>query len=157
MVKGGVRPCDDHFNALLTSAEFLQYLRHRPLAAGASSEEPPTKVPRPRLAKGDKGKGGKGRGKSSSQRAPSNTNMRIRAELLAMGCVACAPKGHRLCLEYSLGKCQLPTQNQRCSKGLRMCAIKACRKVHPACECPPQQTSCRGEEGTVCWDRILSC
>ena len=136
MVKGGARPCDDHFASVLSSAEFLQYLRHRPLAAGASSEEPPSKVQR--TGKGDKGRGGKGRGKSSKG-ASSNTNMRVPAELLAMGCVACTPKGHRLCFDYSLGKCQLPTQNQRCAKGLHLCAIKSCRKVHPACECPQRK------------------
>ena len=137
MVKGGARPCDDHFASVLSSSEFLQYLRHRPLAAGASSEEPPAKVQR--TGKGEKGKGGKGRGKASSQRAPSSTNMRVPAELLAMGCVACAPKGHRLCFDYSLGKCQLPTQNQRCAKGLHLCAIKSCHKVHPAFECPQRK------------------
>ena len=136
MVKGGARPCDNHFASVLSSAEFLQYLRHRPLAASASSEEPPSKVQK--TGKGDKGRGGKGRGKTSKG-ASSSTNMRVPAELLAMGCVACTPKGHRLCFDYSLGKCQLPTQNQRCAKGLHLCAIKSCHKVHPACECPQRK------------------
>ena len=50
--------------------------------------------------------------------------MRVPVDLLNLNCVACAPKGHRLCFDFSLGKCNLPVQNQRCSKGLHLCAVQ---------------------------------
>ena len=137
MLKAGVRPCDNAFGAVLISTEFLQYLQHRPLSACSTSEEPPAKYQK----KGEKGKSaGKGKSKAGNKgNASSTSNMRVPAELLAMGCVACIPKGHRLCFDFSLGKCQLPTQNQRCVKGLHLCAIRGCHKVHPACECPQRK------------------
>ena len=155
MVKGGARPCDDNFAAVISSSEFLQYLRHRPLAAGASSDEPPAKVPR--TGKGDKGKGSKGRGKASGQRAPSNTSVRIPADLLAMGCVACAPKGHRLCFDYSVGLCQRSpfVRHQVLPQGSSCLRMPA--KEERVTGDRSRQTSGARRRCAVCWRRNLQC
>ena len=61
--------------------------------------------------------------------------MRIPSELLNMGCVGATPQGHRLCFSYNLKKCSSQVQNQRCDKGLHLCAVRGCHKQHPAAEC----------------------
>ena len=133
----GGRPCDNHFDACIDSPEFLNLLQHR-LAPASSTAPPPKNKPdeqRPKkVAKTDYG-GQKG--------ASKGTFMRVPGELLAMGCVASTSKGHRLCFDYNLKRCKLPTKDQRCSKGLHLCAVKGCQKMHMAVDCPNKSNAAR--------------
>ena len=125
------RPCDVNFTKCLDSTEFLSLLQHRPGAGGSSQQvsdgdEPPPKRPR-------WGKKGRGKGKNKSK---GSASAQVPAALLALGCVAATPKGFPLCFDYSLDKCQRKVTNQRCERGLHLCAIRGCHKAHPACKCP---------------------
>ena len=73
------------------------------------------------------GKKGKGKGRVWKPSIPQ--------ELLNMGCVGMTSKGNSLCYDFQLGKCTLPVQNQRCSKGLHLCAMPGCHKDHAAKDC----------------------
>jgi hypothetical protein len=124
-IKAGAngRPCDMHFDACFYSPEFLNLLQHR--LAPASSQQPSTKQkpgsdPQPQYQKG----GSKG------------SFMRVPSELLALGCVASTAKGHRLCFDYNLKRCKMAVKDQRGAKGLHLCAVKGCQKMHMAMECP---------------------
>ena len=131
-MSAGGRPCDVAFQSCLTSSEFLSILQHKPLAVGGDeTAEPPLK----RLRRDpDKGKGGKGQGKAQLHGKGDGAG-RVPAELLALGCVSRMPKNHRLCYDYSLKKCTLHVQSQRCAKGLHLCAVKGCHKAHAALDC----------------------
>ncbi|CAE7605225.1 unnamed protein product [Symbiodinium sp. CCMP2592] len=136
---GGSRPCDGAFRKVFESTEFLSMLTPRPLAVGSgasrdgsSGDEPPIKRHKGNGKGQGRGRGGKGAGKGS-------TNARVPAELLALGCVAATPKGHALCFDYSLGKCSRAVANQRCERGLHLCAVKGCHRGHPAKDCPAKK------------------
>ena len=62
--------------------------------------------------------------------------MRVPTDLLSLGCVAATAKGQRLCFDYNLKKCKLSVKDQRCGKGLHLCAVKGCHKPHMAVDCP---------------------
>jgi hypothetical protein len=132
-IKSGAngRPCDMHFDACFYSPEFLNLLQHR--LAPASSLQPSTKQkpdePRPKKPRSDpQPQYQKGGSKGSFMRVPS--------ELLALGRVASTTKGHRLCFDYNLKRCKMAVKDQRCAKGLHLCAVKGCQKMHMAMECP---------------------
>ena len=130
------RPCDNHFDACFESPEFLNLLQHR--LAPATAAPPPVKVkPDEPLQKRPKTDGGQRKG------ASKGSFMRIPGELLSHGCVATTAKGHRLCFDYNLKRCKLPTKDQRCSKGLHLCAVKGCQKMHCALECPNKGNAAR--------------
>ncbi|CAE7244581.1 unnamed protein product [Symbiodinium sp. CCMP2592] len=138
---GGSRPCDGAFRKVFESTEFLSMLTPRPLAVGSgasrdgsSGDEPPIKRHKGNGKGQGRGRGGKGAGKGS-------TNARVPAELLALGCVAATPKGHALCFDYSLGKCSRAVANQRCDRGLHLCAVKGCHRGHPAKDCPAKKAA----------------
>lgn len=119
--KAAGRPCDLQFNACFTSPEFLNLLQPRfapPPAVTTTRPPGPAGGPVPKRQKGEMPSKGAGKG---FQRVPS--------ELLAMGCVASTPKGHRLCFDANLKRCELQVTNQRCPKGLHLCAVKGCRSV----------------------------
>ena len=129
------RPCGKAFQSCLTSSEFLTILQHKPLAVyNDDGREPPLKRPR---VEGGKGKGAKGQGEAQAGKGEGKGESagRVPAELLALGCVGATPKGHRLCFDYSLKKCCATVQNQRCAKGLHLCAVKGCHKAHAALDC----------------------
>ena len=123
------RPCDVHFDACFQSPEFLNLLQ--PRLAPAASAQPPSKPkidePRPKKPRPDP-MGQKG--------ASKGTFMRVPSELLSLGCVASTSKGHRLCFDYNLKRCKLPVKDTRCQKGLHLCAVKGCQKMHMAMDCP---------------------
>ena len=131
------RPCDKAFQSCLTSSEFLTILQHKPLAVYSHDVcEPPLKRPRVEGARGGKGAKGPGKGQTPGKGDGKGESAgRVPAELLALGCVGATPKGHRLCFDFSLKKCCAAVQNQRCSKGLHLCAVKGCHKVHAALDC----------------------
>ena len=135
------RTCDSHFEACFDSPEFLNLLQHR--LAPASSTAPPPAKPKPDEPKQKRPKID---GYPSKGAAKGNF-MRVPGELLALGCVASTAKGHRLCFDYNLKRCKLPTKDQRCSKGLHLCAVKGCQKMHMAMDCPNKggTTRTRGE------------
>lgn len=122
------RPCDTHFQTCMSSTEVLSLLQPKPIAVkGKDDVEPPPKkhkVERPQT---------KGRGKTNSK-GKQTQFMRVPAELLSLGCVACTPQGSRICFSSNLKKCTLKVVNQRCEKGLHICAI--CFKQHAALDCP---------------------
>ena len=124
------RPCDLNFNACLDSPEFLNLLQHRfapPAASPGSSKPKPADEPRPKRPKTDF-PNAKGSMKGNFMRVPS--------ELLSIGCVAATSKGQRLCFDCNLRKCKLPVKDQRCGKGLHLCAVKGCCKPHMAVDGP---------------------
>ena len=127
---GGTRPCDNSFRRVF----------ERPLAAGAANREAPTgdEPPLKRLRPPGRGQGRGRNGKGSSK---GSQNARVPAELLAWGCVAATPKGHALCYDFSLGKCARAVSNQRCERGLHLCAVKGCHRGHAAKDCPNKKTS----------------
>eukprot|EP00435_Cladocopium_sp_Y103_P042439 s723_g11.t1 len=127
---GTGRPCDTHFDACIDSPEFLNLLQHRfapPAASSAPTKPKVSEEPRTKRPKTD-GTGAKGSNKGNFSRIPT--------DLLALGCVANTAKGHRLCFDYNLKRCKLPVKDQRCSKGLHLCAVKGCQKMHAAADCP---------------------
>ena len=130
------RPCDNNFDACFYSPEFLNLLQHR-LALATSVQAPPkpkTDEPRTKRPKTD----------TPFQKGASKGNfMRVPSELLSLGCVASTAKGHRLCFDYNLKRCKLPTKDQRCSKGLHLCAVKGCHKMHMAMDCPSKGSTSR--------------
>ena len=123
------RPCDVHFDACFQSPEFLNLLQPRlaPSASAQSPSKPKIDEPRPKKPRPDP-MGQKG--------ASKGTFMRVPSELLSLGCVASTSKGHRLCFDYNLKRCKLPVKDQRCQKGLHLCAVKGCQKMHMAMDCP---------------------
>ena len=131
------RPCDENFDACLDSPEFLNLLQHRFAPPASSpgpskqkpSEEPATKKPKT--------------GPQNLKGASKGNFMRVPSELLALGCVGATTKGHRLCFDYNLRRCKLPVKDQRCGKGLHLCAVKGCRKMHMAVECPDKGNAAR--------------
>ena len=129
--KAAGRPCDLQFNACFTSPEFLNLLQPRfapPPAVTTTRPPGPAGGPVPKRQKGEMPSKGAGKG---FQRVPS--------ELLAMGCVAGTPKGHRLCFDANLKRCELQVTNQRCPKGLHLCAVKGCLQKHAAVDCPKKK------------------
>ena len=131
------RPCDNHFEACMNSTEVMSLLQPKPIAVRLS-DEPPSKKPRLDKPSPDKApfeKPGKGRNKGKGKATPSQF-MRIPTELLSLGCTGATPQGHRLCFSFNLKKCSNSVQNQRCDKGLHLCAVKGCFKQHAAVECP---------------------
>ena len=131
------RPCDNHFEACMNSTEVMSLLQPKPIAVRLS-DEPPSKKPRLDKPSPDKApfeKPGKGRNKGKGKATPSQF-MRIPTELLSLGCTGATPQGHRLCFSFNLKKCSNNVQNQRCDKGLHLCAVKGCFKQHAAVECP---------------------
>ena len=131
------RPCDENFDACLDSPEFLNLLQHRFAPPASSpgpskqkpSEEPATKKPKT--------------GPQNLKGASKGNFMRVPSELLALGCVGATTKGHRLCFDYNLRRCKLPVKDQRCGKGLHLCAVKGCQKMHMAVECPDKGNAAR--------------
>ena len=135
-IKAGAagRPCDVQFDACMDSPEFLNLLQHRlaPSSAAAPSPKGKTDEPRTKKPKTDAG----------FQKGTSKGNfMRIPSDLLSLGCVAATGKGHRLCFDYNLKRCKLPMKDQRCSKGLHLCAVKGCQQKHAAMDCPNKGSS----------------
>ena len=122
------RPCDGHFEACLNSPEFLNLLQHR--------FAPPPPVKSPKAQDGPKPKKQRADG---VQKGSGKGFQRVPAELLAMGCVASTSKGHRLCFDANLKRCQLPVKENRCSKGLHLCAVRNCFQKHAAVDCPKKQ------------------
>ena len=130
-VSAAGRPCDVHFQKCLDSTEFLTLLQHRAgasgsIAGGEGEGQPPLKRQRPL---------GKGRGKTKGK-SKGSASAQVPAALIALGCVASTPKGYPLCFDYSLDKCVRQVSNQRCEKGLHLCAVKGCHKGHSALKCP---------------------
>ena len=131
---GGARPCDTHFEAAMNSNEVQHLLQPMPMGAKPKPETDTPKVQpaRPTVSKkgGGKSSGKKGHGKGTRTWKPS-----IPQELLSMGCVGITSKGNPLCYDFQLGKCSLAVQNQRCQKGMHLCAIPGCHKEHAAKNC----------------------
>ena len=130
---GADRPCDEKFEKAMNSHDVQHLLQPMPIAQKQKSDVETTKTfpVKPSIDKKGSGKtsGKKGKGKGR-QWKPS-----IPHELLNMGCVGMTPKGNPLCYDFQLGKCTMPVQNQKCSKGLHLCAIPGCHKDHPAKSC----------------------
>eukprot|EP00435_Cladocopium_sp_Y103_P010138 s2396_g2.t1 len=131
-IKAGTagRPCDVHFEACFNSTEVLSILQPKPLAVKSKEDEPPfkkLKSERPQFERsGSDRPMGKGKGKGKSKQS-GNQFMRIPNELLSMGCTGATSQGHRPCFSYNLKKCSNAVQNQRCEKGLHLCAVKGLR------------------------------
>ena len=130
---GSNRPCDDKFEEAMNSNDVQHLLQPMPMAQKTRSDnDVPKVIPvRPTIDKKgigkSTGKEGKGKGRVWKPSIPQ--------ELLTMGCVGMTSKGNSLCYDFQLGKCTQPVQNQRCSKGLHLCAMPGCHKDHPAREC----------------------
>jgi hypothetical protein len=131
-----VRPCDQCFEECMNSTEVKTLLQPKPYAAKTKDDEPPLK--RPKTDRPSSSPSGKGKGKSKGKNA-GGQNMRIPFDLLNLGCTGATPQGHRLCFSYNLKKCSSQVQNQRCEKGLHLCAIRGCYKQHPALDCPAKK------------------
>eukprot|EP00435_Cladocopium_sp_Y103_P030149 s3745_g7.t1 len=132
------RPCDNCFDECMSSTEVLTLLQPKPIAVRGRDDEPPSKRPkvdRPQFERYNASGGGKGKGKSKGKATPSQF-MRIPSELLNLGCVGATSQNNRICFSYNLKRCNGQVQNQRCDKGLHVCAVKGCFKQHPALECP---------------------
>ena len=130
------RPCDQCFEECMNSTEVKTLLQPKPYAAKTRDDEPPLK--RPKTERPPSSPSGKGKGKSKGKNT-GGQNMRIPFELLNLGCTGATPQGHRLCFSYNLKKCSSQVQNQRCEKGLHLCAIRGCYKQHPALDCPAKK------------------
>ena len=131
------RPCDLNFDACLDSPEFLNLLQHRfapPAAVAGPSKTKPADEPRPKKPRTDF---------QSAKGATKGNFMRVPSDLLSLGCVATTTKGHRLCFDYNLKRCKLPVKDQRCGKGLHLCAVKGCQKMHMAVDCPNKGSAAR--------------
>lgn len=127
------RPCDKKFDEAMNSHEVQHLLQPMPMAQKAKQDgESPGQAPsvRQTIQKKGGGKGGGKKGKAGRVWKPS-----IPQELLNMGCVGLTSRGNPLCYDYQLGKCTLSVQNQKCSKGLHLCAMPSCHKDHPAKDC----------------------
>ena len=127
------RPCDKKFDEAMNSHEVQHLLQPMPMAQkskqdGDSLGQAPSV--RQTIQKKGGGKGGGKKGKTGRVWKPS-----IPQELLNMGCVGLTSRGNPLCYDYQLGKCTLTVQNQKCSKGLHLCAMPSCHKDHPAKDC----------------------
>ena len=136
---GGTRPCDDAFRKVFECTEFLTMLHPRPMATSSSGRETPAGEDPPKRPR-HPGKG-LGRGRGGKTASKGSQNARVPAELLAWGCVAATPKGHALCFDFSLGKCSRAVANQRCERGLHLCAVKNCHRGHPAKDCPNKKST----------------
>ena len=122
----------------MNSTEVTALLQPKPLAVKGKDDEPPFKklrTDRPGADMQPSTPKGKGKGKSKGKTS-GGQNMRIPLDLLNLGCTGSTPQGHRLCFSYNFKKCSAQVQNQRCEKGLHLCAVKGCFKQHPAMECP---------------------
>eukprot|EP00435_Cladocopium_sp_Y103_P071504 s1184_g37.t1 len=121
-ILGDGRPCDKVFKDAMNSPEVQHLLQPMPQAASSSpktsdkSGAPPIKRT---IDKVGSPKGSGKKGKSGKTWKPS-----VPQELLSMGCVGVTNKGNALCYDYQLGKCSLPVQNSRCSKGLHLARRK---------------------------------
>ena len=132
------RSCDKHFETCMNSTEVTSLLQPKPLAVKGKDDEPPfkkLKTDRPGADMQSSTPKGRSKGKSKGKTS-GGQNMRIPLDLLNLGCTGSTPQGHRLCFSYNLKKCSAQVQNQRCEKGLHLCAVKGCFKQHPAMECP---------------------
>ena len=114
----------------MNSTEVMALLQPKPIAVKSKEDEPPFKklrTEKPAFERGqhDRPSKGKGKGRGKNQQ---NQFMRIPSELLSLGCTGATPQGHRLCFSYNLKKCSNNVQNQRCDKGLHLCAVKGCFK-----------------------------
>ena len=130
----GKRPCDEKFEAAMYNNEVQHLLQPMPMVTkNAERAEKDSKAHPPVRPTISKNKGG---GKSQGKKGKANTwRPLIPQELLSMGCVGVTNRGNALCFDFQLGKCSLPVTNQRCSKGLHLCAMPRCHKDHPARDC----------------------
>ena len=122
--KAAGRPCDLQFNACFTSPEFLNLLQPRfapPPAVTTTRPPGPAGGPVPKRQKGEMPSKGAGKG---FQRVPS--------ELLAMGCIASAPKGHRLCFD-ELEAMRAPGDKPKVPEGIAF--VRSERLLAKACSC----------------------
>ena len=120
------RPCDKVFAEAMNSTEVQHLLQPMPSGHQKSSEpKEPSKVAgvQKRIEKKGNGKGSGKKGNTKGKWRPS-----VPQELLQMGCVGTTNRGNPLCYDYQLGKCALPVNNSRCTKGLHLCAIPGCHK-----------------------------
>lgn len=130
---GSGRPCDLVFKDAMECPEVQHLLQPMPQSASYTPKQndKSSNVPIKRTIDKQSGQKGAGKkGKSGKVWKPS-----VPQELLAMGCVGTTNKGNPLCYDFQLGKCSLPVQNLRCSKGLHICAVAGCHKDHAAKDC----------------------
>ena len=123
----------------MNSTEVMSLLQPKPVAVRSKDEEQPFKRQKTEKPPGNFSEKPFGKGKGKGKSKQSNQFMRVPSELLSLGCVGATPQGHRLCFSYNLRKCSNPVQNQRCDKGLHLCAVKGCMKQHPAMDCPSKR------------------
>lgn len=117
------RPCDWVFEAAMNSPEVQHLLQ--PMPASHTKDVGADPRDRSRPPPGGKGnKGGKGKGKSN--KGKNKWGPSVPRELLTMCCVSTTNKGHALCYDYNLGKCEAQVNRQRCAKGLHLCAVRNC-------------------------------
>ena len=133
------RPCDAQFETCMNSTEVMSLLQPKPVAVRSKDDEQPFKRQKTEKPPGNFSEKPFGKGKGKGKSKQSNQFMRVPSELLSLGCVGATPQGHRLCFSYNLRKCSNPVQNQRCDKGLHLCAVKGCMKQHPAMDCPSKR------------------
>ena len=132
------RPCDLNFNDVMNCPEVQHLLQPlpqtqaTPKAADKPGGGPSIKRTIEKPSSSGKGAGKKGKGGKTWK--PS-----IPQELLSMGCVGVTNKGNPLCYDFQLGKCSNPVQNNRCQKGLHLCAVQGCHRDHPAKDCSKSQ------------------
>eukprot|EP00435_Cladocopium_sp_Y103_P023286 s3298_g5.t1 len=133
VASGSNRPCDDKFDEAMNSTDVQHLLQPMPLAQKTRNETETVRVQPVRQTIDKKGSGktsgkkGKGKGRVWKPSIPQ--------ELLSMGCVGMTSKGNSLCYDFQLGKCTMPVQNQKCAKGLHLCAMPGCHRDHPAKDC----------------------
>ncbi|CAK8996836.1 Uncharacterized protein SCF082_LOCUS4952 [Durusdinium trenchii] len=129
----GKRPCDLVFEQAMNHAEVQHLLQPMPSTS------------KPHEIKEDKSTDFhlrtrktvlKNKGKGAGKQGKNTWRPSIPQELLAMGCVGTTNRGNPLCFNYQLGKCSLQVQNQKCPKGLHLCAMPRCHKNHAAKDCP---------------------
>lgn len=129
----GTRPCDRVFDQAMNHTEVQHLLQPMPLPAksheGREEKQSGPASPVRKTTLKSKGKGFGKQGKNVWR--PS-----IPQELLSMGCVGTTNRGNPLCFDYQFNRCTLTVQNQRCSKGLHLCAMPRCHKNHAAKDCP---------------------
>ena len=115
------RPCDNHFEACMSSTEVVSLLQPKPYSVGSSTT---AELRDPKRQKLEHDYVPKGKGKSKGGKS---TLMRIPTELLALGCVGATSRGSRLCFSYNRKRCNGKVDKQRCDKGLHLCAVKETR------------------------------
>ena len=129
----GKRPCDLVFEQAMNHAEVQHLLQPMPSTS------------KPHEIKEDKSTDFhlrtrktvlKNKGKGAGKQGKNTWRPSIPHELLAMGRVGTTNRGNPLCFNYQLGKCSLQVQNQKCPKGLHLCAMPRCHKNHAAKDCP---------------------